>query len=201
MGGDATSNAHSGLGSLVALKDGRGPRRAPVNSSRGKRNRYRSSSFRNREDSCWSIHILNVDRARSTILQAGHLNTVKHTTVMKALEHWANRFQKKGNMIVAIAHSHSWSLDKNGTKAKDLIDKLEADIVLYNKHRQNLMHSDNCNGWNQLFRGGEADVRSLVAHNIHKGRKVGRAQEGRTCILMFCQLKEHLDKLNSGKDE
>jgi hypothetical protein len=28
-------------------------------------------------------------------------------------------------------------------KAKDLIDKLEADVVLYNKHRQNLMHTDN----------------------------------------------------------
>ena len=102
---------------------------------------------------------------------------------------------------MVIAHSHSWSLDKTETKAKDLIDKLEADIVLYNKHWQNLMHSDNCNGWNLLFRGGEADVRSLVAHNIHKGRKVGRAQEGRTRILMFCQLTEHLDKLNSGKDE
>ena len=57
-------------------------------------------------------------------------------------------------------------------KVKDLIDKLEADVVLYNEHRQNLMHSDNHNGWNQLFRGGKADVRSVVAHNVHEGRKV-----------------------------
>ena len=86
-------------------------------------------------------------------------------------------------------------------KAKDLINKLEADVRLYTKHRQNLMHSNNRNGWNLLFRGGEADVRSVVAHNIHKGRKVGKAQEGRTSILMFCQLTEHLDMTNSGKDE
>ena len=86
-------------------------------------------------------------------------------------------------------------------KAKDLINKLEADVRLYTKHRQNLMHSNNHNGWNLLFRGGEADVRSVVAHNIHKGRKVGKAQEGRTSILMFCQLTEHLDMTNSGKDE
>ncbi len=90
--------------------------------------------------------------------------------------------------------------DKLG-KAKDLIDKLEADIELYNEHRKNLMHSGNCNGWSQLFRGGEADVRSVVAHNIHKGRKVGRAQEGGTGILMFSQLTEPLDMPNSGKDE
>jgi hypothetical protein len=248
----------------VALRDGRGPRRAPANSSRGKRNRYRSLSFRNRGESCWSIHILNVDGASSTILQAGHLNTVKHTTVLKALEHRANRFRKKGKMIEAEACLHSWSLDKTGTintrvfnhgevlqqeqidirgvleevlqvhgvlpgrkeegiirlmyenangfsnrmggnkklgKAKDLIDKLEADVVLYNKHRQNLMHADNRNGWNQLFRGGEADVRSVVAHNIHEGRNVGRTQEGGTGILMFGQLTEHLDMPNSGKDE
>ncbi len=85
-------------------------------------------------------------------------------------------------------------------KAKDLIDELEADVVLYNEHRQNLMHSDNRNGWNQLFRGGEADVRSVVAHNIYEGRNVGRTQEGGMGILMFGQLTEYLDMPNSGKD-
>jgi hypothetical protein len=66
-------------------------------------------------------------------------------------------------------------------KAKDLINELEADVVLYNQHRQNLMHSDNRNRLNQLFRGGEVDVRSVVAHNVYeeetsdKHRKVGWA--------------------------
>ncbi len=34
------------------------------------------------------------------------------------------------------------------SKAKDLNNKLGADIIAYNKHRQNLQHLDNCNGWN-----------------------------------------------------
>jgi hypothetical protein len=44
------------------------------------------------------------------------------------------------------------------SKANDLIDKLGADIVAYNKHRQNLQHLDNFIEWNQLFKGEEADV-------------------------------------------
>jgi hypothetical protein len=50
-----------------------------------------------------------------------------------------------------------------------------------NEHRQNLMHSDNRNRLKQLFQGGEVDVRSVIAHNVHeeetldKHRKVGRA--------------------------
>ncbi len=43
-------------------------------------------------------------------------------------------------------------------KAKDLINKLRADIVTYSEHRQNLQHLDNCNGWTQLFKAGKADV-------------------------------------------
>jgi hypothetical protein len=44
------------------------------------------------------------------------------------------------------------------SKAKDLIDKLGVDIVAYNKHRQNLHHLDNRNGWNQLFKRWEVEV-------------------------------------------
>jgi hypothetical protein len=39
-------------------------------------------------------------------------------------------------------------------KAKYLINELGANVVAYNEHCQNLMHKDNRNGWNQLFRGG-----------------------------------------------
>ncbi len=58
-------------------------------------------------------------------------------------------------LIYENANSLSNRLGGNAklNKAKDLIDELEADVVLYNKHRQNLMHSDKRNGWNQLFRG------------------------------------------------
>jgi hypothetical protein len=91
--------------------------------------------------------------------------------------------------------------NKKLAKARDLIDELAADVVLYNKHRQNLMQSDNRNGWNQLFRGGKAEVQSVVAHNVHEGKKVGRIQEGGTGILMFGPLTEYLDMPNSGTDE
>jgi hypothetical protein len=60
------------------------------------------------------------------------------------------------------------------SKAKDLIDELGTDIVAYNKHRQNLRHIDNHNGWNQLFKGGEADVCSVVAHNVHEAEHGGQ---------------------------
>jgi hypothetical protein len=48
-------------------------------------------------------------------------------------------------------------------KAKELIDELEADVVAYNKHRLNMRHKNNGNGFNQLFRGGEAAIQSVVA--------------------------------------
>ena len=44
--------------------------------------------------------------------------------------------------------------NKKLDKAKELIDKLGADVIAYNEHQQNLRHKDNRNGWNQLFRGG-----------------------------------------------
>jgi hypothetical protein len=44
-------------------------------------------------------------------------------------------------------------------------------------------------------------VKSVVAHNIHEGKKVGRIQEGGTGILMFGPLTEYLDMPNLGKDE
>ena len=57
-------------------------------------------------------------------------------------------------------------------KAKEVIGKLEADVVCYNKHRVNTKQKENHNGFNQLFRVGETDIRSVVAHNVHEN--VGR---------------------------
>jgi hypothetical protein len=48
--------------------------------------------------------------------------------------------------------------NKKLDKCRDLFDELGADIVAINEHRQNVRHKDNRNGWNQLFKGGEADV-------------------------------------------
>ncbi len=53
-------------------------------------------------------------------------------------------------------------------KAKGIINALEADIVVYNKHQLNMQDQQNVNGFNQLFKGGEAAIQSVVAHNVHK---------------------------------
>jgi hypothetical protein len=82
-------------------------------------------------------------------------------------------------------------------KARCIHDELEADIVAYNKHRLNLCHKDNQMGFNQLFRSGEAEIKSVVAHNEHEN--VGRIQEGGTAVMVFGPMTQHTD-LSPGKD-
>ena len=50
-----------------------------------------------------------------------------------------------------------------------------------------------------MFKGGEAEVRSVAAHNVHEN--VGRAQEGGTGLLCFGPLIEQYDYEQSGKDD
>lgn len=85
-------------------------------------------------------------------------------------------------------------------KAKGLIDDLEADIACFCEHRLNLMHKDNKNGFGQMFRGGEAEIRTVAAHNRHEGREAGRVQEGGTAMLLFGELIEQYDFEESGRD-
>ena len=86
------------------------------------------------------------------------------------------------------------------SKCKDLIDELGTDIVAMNEHRQNLHHIDNHNGWNQLCKGGKADVRSVVAHNVHESKGIGQTQERGTGFLMIGPLMEYLDMIGSEND-
>jgi len=79
-------------------------------------------------------------------------------------------------------------------KAKMLHNDLEVDIAAYNEHRLNMKHKGNGNGFNQLFRGGEAAVRSVVAHNVHEN--IGRAQEGGMCILAFGAITEKIEEVD-----
>ncbi len=92
-----------------------------------------------------------------------------------------------------------FSKNMNVEKAKELHDKLEADLAAYNEHQINLKHKLNKVGFNQLFWGGEAKVRSIVAHNVH-GCK-GRVQEGGTSLMAFSGVIDYLDMLTSGKDK
>jgi hypothetical protein len=50
-----------------------------------------------------------------------------------------------------------------------------------------MQHKLNKVGFNQLFWGGEAEVRSVVAHNVHVEKK-WQVQEGGTSMLMFGKL-------------
>lgn len=91
--------------------------------------------------------------------------------------------------------TNNWKLDK----ARALHDELEADIVAYNEHKLNMKHKSNDIGFSRLFDGGEAEIRSVVAHNVHEN--VGRTQEGGTCMLLFGPLTEHLDMSEGSRDE
>ncbi len=84
-------------------------------------------------------------------------------------------------------------------KARVIHDKLEADAVAYNKHRINYRHKDNDIGFGQLFRGGEMEMRSIVAHNVHEN--VRRVQEGGTALMLFGSSVQHFNKPESGRDE
>jgi hypothetical protein len=43
-------------------------------------------------------------------------------------------------------------------KMREIHNKLEVDIVAYSKHQFNMKNKNNCNGFNQLFKGGDAVV-------------------------------------------
>ncbi len=73
--------------------------------------------------------------------------------------------------------------NKKIKKAREIHDELEADIGAYCEHRLNMCHKKNCNGFDQLFKGGEADIHSIVAHNMHKN--IGRVQQRGTSLLLF----------------
>ncbi len=84
-------------------------------------------------------------------------------------------------------------------KAKEIHDKLEVNIVTYNKHRLNMQDRRIVNGFNQLLKGGKATIQSVVVHNLHE--EFGRVQEGGTSLMAFGAITEHLVYDQTGKDE
>ena len=81
---------------------------------------------------------------------------------------------------------------------KEIHDELETDVVAYCEHKINLKHKRNVNGFNQLFKGGEAAIQSIVAHNVHEN--IGKVQQGGTSLILFGHLTQLLDPNESGKD-
>ena len=84
-------------------------------------------------------------------------------------------------------------------KARRVIDDLQADVVCYNEHRQNLRHKANRNGFRQMFNGGETDLRAIASHNVHES--VGKYQEGGTAVLSYGNLIQQFDPEGSGRDD
>jgi hypothetical protein len=80
----------------------------------------------------------------------------------------------------------------------EIQDELEINIMAYCEHKINFKHKRNVNGFNQLFKGGEAPIQSNAANNVHEN--VGRIQQGGTSLLLFGNLTQQLDLNKSGKD-
>ena len=62
-------------------------------------------------------------------------------------------------------------------RMKELHDELEIDVAAYCEHKINYRHKTNINGFNQLFKGGEAAIQSITAHNVQENvRKIYKAE-------------------------
>jgi exonuclease III len=83
-------------------------------------------------------------------------------------------------------------------RMKELHNELKIDVAAYCKHKINFKHKRNANGFNQLFKGGEAAIQSIAAHYVHKN--VGKIQQGGTSLILFGHITQQLDPNKSGKD-
>jgi hypothetical protein len=79
--------------------------------------------------------------------------------------------------------------------AIDIMDELEADGLLYCKHRLNLRHKRNKNGFEQMFER-TMECQAVAGNNVHQN--IGQVQEGGTGMAMFGETTGHIVK--TGKD-
>jgi hypothetical protein len=84
-------------------------------------------------------------------------------------------------------------------RMREIHDELEVDIAAYSRHQLNMKNKKNCNGFNQLFKGGELVVQSVVVHNVHEN--FGKVQQGGTSLIMFGPLTDQLNFNETGKDD
>jgi hypothetical protein len=88
-------------------------------------------------------------------------------------------------LIYKNVHGFCNQLSRNEKveRATEIHDNLEVNIAVYCEHKFDMKHKKNCNGFNQLFKGGEAAVQSIVALNVHKN--IGWIQQGGTSLLLL----------------
>jgi hypothetical protein len=113
---------------------------------------------------------------------------------------------RKGEGITRLIHenlnklqSRLLSKNKKLEKACQVIDNLQADVICYNEYQQNLWHKLNRNGFQQMFNGGETDLR-VIAHS-NANEEAGKFQEGGTAMMTYGELIQHFDPEGSGHNE
>jgi hypothetical protein len=110
---------------------------------------------------------------------------------------------RKGDKVTRLIYENlnglqSTMLRKNEKleKARRVINDLQADIVCYTKHRQNLHHKSNWNGFWHMFNGGKTELRAIASHNRNKD--AGKCQEGGTAMMVYGNLIQQFDPEDSG---
>jgi hypothetical protein len=113
---------------------------------------------------------------------------------------------RKGDGVTRLIYENlnglqSTMLRKNEKleKAQQVINNLQADIVCYNKHWQNLHHKSNWNGFQQMFDGGKTELQAIASHNRNKD--VGKYQEGGTAMMVYSNLIQQFNPEDSGQDD
>jgi hypothetical protein len=84
-------------------------------------------------------------------------------------------------------------------KAWRVINNLQADIICYNKHWQNIHHKSNWNGFWQMFNSGETELWAIVSHNRNKD--TGKYQEGGTEMMVYGNLIQQFNPEDSRQDD
>jgi hypothetical protein len=111
---------------------------------------------------------------------------------------------RKGEGVTRVIYENlnglqsALSTNEKLDKARQVINDIQADVVCYNEHCQNLKHKTNQNGFRQMFNGGETELRAIAAHNVNED--AGKFQEGGTAMLVLGDLIEQFDPQGLGRD-
>jgi hypothetical protein len=83
-------------------------------------------------------------------------------------------------------------------KILDVKEDLDIDCLMICEHRLNFKHKDNKNDLKQMFQQ-EISCLAVLAHNVHKAKYAGRAQEGGTGTICFGKSTGSITK--TGRDD
>jgi hypothetical protein len=156
-------------------------------------------------DETGTLNVSNLDMCKENdILQheTRELNIIPVPDEVLHVHGFASPTKAEGTICVIYENLNSLNTcmkdNDKVERMRELHDELETDIAAYCKHKINYKHKKNVNGFNQLFKGGEAAIHSIVAHNVHEN--VGKIQQGGTSLVMFGHLTQQIEGYKNGKD-